>query len=94
VQNSINLLIAFKGDALKGIQYIHPVRKTELLPLLAANHVTMTKGTGFVHTAPAHGPEDFLVALQHQIPVVRIIKSITLTIRNSISSIATEKSSG
>ena len=32
----------------------------------------MTKGTGFVHTAPAHGQDDFLVALKHQMPIVKI----------------------
>ena len=60
------------GSALSGCNYYHPLQKTKVLPLLPATHVTMQKGTGFVHTAPAHGPEDFLVALQHNIPVVSI----------------------
>ncbi len=29
------------------------------VPLLAGNHVTDEEGTGFVHTAPGHGREDF-----------------------------------
>lgn len=29
------------------------------VPLLAGEHVTETEGTGFVHTAPGHGREDF-----------------------------------
>uniref|UniRef100_A0A803YDP5 isoleucine--tRNA ligase n=1 Tax=Meleagris gallopavo TaxID=9103 RepID=A0A803YDP5_MELGA len=37
-------------------------------PLLPANHVTMAKGTGLVHTAPAHGMEDYSVASHHQLP--------------------------
>lgn len=32
----------------------------------------MNLGTGLVHTAPAHGPEDFLLALEYNIPVVRV----------------------
>lgn len=40
------------------------------VPLLAANHVTMGKGTGLVHTAPAHGMEDFGVASHFDLPVV------------------------
>ncbi|EDW41671.1 GM25585 [Drosophila sechellia] len=32
-------------------------------------HVQDSKGTGLVHTAPAHGPEDFLVSLTQKIPV-------------------------
>jgi len=39
-------------------------------PLLDANHVTATKGTGLVHTAPAHGVEDFQVAMKHGLPLV------------------------
>ncbi len=33
----------------------------ELIPLLAGDHVTDDAGTGFVHTAPAHGEDDFNV---------------------------------
>ncbi|CAG9131135.1 unnamed protein product [Plutella xylostella] len=38
-------------------------------PLLPSSHVTEGKGTGLVHTAPAHGPEDFLVAREHGVDV-------------------------
>ena len=31
------------------------------VPMLAGDHVTDDAGTGFVHTAPAHGEDDFLV---------------------------------
>ena len=31
------------------------------VPLLAGDHVTDDTGTGFVHTAPGHGREDFEV---------------------------------
>ncbi len=34
------------------------------VPLLAGDHVTDDAGTGFVHTAPGHGAEDYLVWLQ------------------------------
>lgn len=34
--------------------------------------MTTDKGTGLIHIAPAYGHEDFLVALKHKIPVVRI----------------------
>lgn len=38
---------------LKGLGYTFPV------PLLDGDHVTDDAGTGFVHTAPSHGREDF-----------------------------------
>ncbi|KAF4798611.1 Isoleucine--tRNA ligase [Turdus rufiventris] len=46
----------------------HPTIPGRVSPLLPANHVTMTKGTGLVHTAPAHGMEDYSVASHHQLP--------------------------
>ncbi|POI34777.1 hypothetical protein CIB84_001471 [Bambusicola thoracicus] len=46
----------------------HPTIPGRVSPLLPANHVTMTKGTGLVHTAPAHGMEDYNVASHHQLP--------------------------
>ncbi|EPE99341.1 isoleucine--tRNA ligase [Rhizobium grahamii] len=35
------------------------------VPLLAGDHVTDDAGTGFVHTAPSHGREDFDVWMDH-----------------------------
>jgi len=35
-----------------------------VVPLLAGDHVTDDAGTGFVHTAPGHGAEDYLVWLK------------------------------
>ena len=41
----------------------HPLKRAEgydfAVPLLAGDHVTEDAGTGFVHTAPGHGREDF-----------------------------------
>lgn len=36
------------------------------VPLLPGEHVTEDAGTGFVHTAPSHGQEDYLVWLKHR----------------------------
>ncbi len=35
------------------------------VPLLAGDHVTDEAGTGFVHTAPGHGADDYVVWLAH-----------------------------
>ncbi|MBW6420885.1 isoleucine--tRNA ligase [Rhizobium sp. XQZ8] len=45
-----------------GITATHPLKDLGydfLVPLLAGDHVTDDAGTGFVHTAPSHGREDF-----------------------------------
>ena len=35
------------------------------VPLLAGDHVTDDAGTGFVHTAPGHGADDFIIWTKH-----------------------------
>ena len=50
----------------------HPLRDAGLggygfdVPLLAGEHVTEEAGTGFVHTAPGHGREDFDIWMEHR----------------------------
>ncbi len=46
----------------------HPLRGNGYdftVPLLAGDHVTDDTGTGFVHTAPGHGTDDFEVWMHH-----------------------------
>lgn len=63
-----------QGSALFGCKYRHPIDgSNKTLPFLSAAHVQATKGTGLVHTAPAHGPDDYLVSLEHKIPLVCLI---------------------
>ncbi len=38
--------------------------------LFSGEHVTIDSGTGNVHTAPAHGPEDYQVGLAYNLPLV------------------------
>ena len=47
----------------------HPFRELDPyyafdVPLLAGEHVTADTGTGFVHTAPGHGEDDFEIVLE------------------------------
>ena len=56
---------AVGADDLAAATCAHPLRDAGLggygfdVPLLAGEHVTDDAGTGFVHTAPGHGREDF-----------------------------------
>nr|XP_046268197.1 isoleucine--tRNA ligase, mitochondrial isoform X3 [Scatophagus argus] len=59
----------FIGSQLEGGICKHPTIPDKEVPLLPANHVTMAKGTGLVHTAPAHGMEDYSVASQFELSV-------------------------
>ncbi|RGP38445.1 isoleucine--tRNA ligase [Pseudotabrizicola alkalilacus] len=39
------------------------------VPLLPGDHVTDDAGTGFVHTAPSHGDDDYQMGLKFQLPM-------------------------
>src|SRR5438270_7290980 len=52
------------ADSLDAVECAHPLKGFGggyefTVPLLAGDHVTDDAGTGFVHTAPGHGREDF-----------------------------------
>jgi isoleucyl-tRNA synthetase len=54
------------GDTLDAVECAHPLKGLAdayqfTVPLLPGDHVTEDTGTGFVHTAPGHGREDFEV---------------------------------
>lgn len=57
----------YAGTDLEGCSYLGWEGKE--LPVVGGDHVTGTTGTGLVHTAPAHGHEDFLLAKLHNLPV-------------------------
>jgi isoleucyl-tRNA synthetase len=49
-----------KGAALNGMQLKHPFDE-RFVPVICGEHVTTDAGTGLVHTAAAHGNDDWLV---------------------------------
>jgi len=56
------------GDALAAMVCAHPLQPLGygfVVPLLEGDHVTEEAGTGFVHTAPGHGREDFELWMAH-----------------------------
>uniref|UniRef100_A0A671VS06 isoleucine--tRNA ligase n=1 Tax=Sparus aurata TaxID=8175 RepID=A0A671VS06_SPAAU len=62
-------VLFFQGSQLEGGICKHPTITDKEVPLLPANHVTMAKGTGLVHTAPAHGMDDYSVASHFKLSV-------------------------
>ncbi len=57
------------GKLFEGILVQHPFYHRQV-PLILGEHVTTETGTGAVHTAPAHGLEDYWVAQQYKLPLV------------------------
>ena len=56
------------GAALEGLRLQHPFYSREV-PVLCARHVTTEAGSGAVHTAPAHGADDYQLGLRHGLEV-------------------------
>ncbi|MCH4168919.1 MAG: valine--tRNA ligase [Streptococcaceae bacterium] len=61
-------------------RYQHLIGKTVKLPIidreipiLADEHADMEKGTGIVKITPAHDPNDFEVALRHDLPMINMM---------------------
>lgn len=57
------------GAKLENILVHHPFYHRQV-PIILGDHVTLDAGTGAVHTAPAHGQEDYIVATKYKLPVV------------------------
>ncbi len=77
-----------RGEKLVGLRYTHPLieevpHQTELRKssdkvhtvVLSDEYVTLEQGTGCVHTAPGHGPQDFEVGQREGLPIFCPISS-------------------
>jgi isoleucyl-tRNA synthetase len=56
------------GRSLENLVLKHPFLDKQV-PVILGEHVTLDAGTGAVHTAPAHGQEDYLVAMRYRLAV-------------------------
>jgi isoleucyl-tRNA synthetase len=61
-------LARLRGEKLEGLRLEHPFYEREV-PVILGDHVTLETGTGAVHTAPAHGTEDYAVGRHYGLPV-------------------------
>ncbi len=69
--NVDQVVVSFSAGELNDCSYYHPIYKDNIMPIHPGHHVQSDKGTGLVHIAPAHGPDDFLLSLKHKISPVR-----------------------
>lgn len=66
--------IRIMGGELEGLHYTNPSFDEALkFPVLHGDHVSESAGTGLVHTAPAHGMEDYLVGKKHGLEVESVV---------------------
>ena len=65
------ILKTFNGSEFTGTICRHPFETLGYnfeVPMLEAGFVNLEQGTGIVHCAPSHGPDDFNLCLKHNIP--------------------------
>jgi len=65
---SYQILDRCEGRALEGLSLQHPFYSRSV-PVVLSDHVTFDTGTGCVHTAPAHGAEDYEVGQRYKLPL-------------------------
>ena len=61
-----------KGAALEHLLVWHPLQARHV-PIILGSHVTLEAGPGLVHTAPAHGADDFVVGQKYGLPVEQLV---------------------
>jgi len=74
---AFNRVRAVSAEELTGLILTHPFRGVEGangewdydVPMLPGDHVTEEAGTGFVHTAPSHGDDDYQLGLKFNLPM-------------------------
>ena len=75
------ILKTFKGKELSETICSHPFIKMDFdydVPMLDAQFVNLEQGTGIVHCAPSHGPDDFNLCLKNNIPSLYTVDSAGL----------------
>ena len=74
--NDFKIIKNFKGKEFKGTICRHPFFDLGYdfeIPMLEASFVTTEQGTGIVHCAPSHGPDDFNLCLKNGIKAIETV---------------------
>ena len=67
-----------KGDALELMRFKHPFLDFDV-PAILGDHVTLDAGTGAVHTAGGHGPDDYSISLKYGLEIANPVVLTVLT---------------
>ncbi|MCW2476039.1 MULTISPECIES: isoleucine--tRNA ligase [unclassified Symbiopectobacterium] len=57
-----------KGSDLELLRFNHPFLNFDV-PAILGDHVTLDAGTGAVHTAGGHGPDDYVISQKYQLEI-------------------------
>ena len=70
LNESLNRIASIEGREIVGVSYVDGVfdMNASPRPLLHADFVSETSGSGLVHLAPGHGMDDYEICCKHKIP--------------------------
>ncbi|MDI1351560.1 MAG: isoleucine--tRNA ligase [bacterium] len=72
--DNYSILSSAPGQAFEHLPLKHPLYSRQI-PVVLGLHVTTETGTGCVHTAPAHGPDDYMVGKAYNLPLINPVKA-------------------
>jgi isoleucyl-tRNA synthetase len=84
IGKSVIVKMEFTGTELAGLKYSSPLEKEVPIQksfnkyhkvLLSEKLVSLSEGTGLLHVAPGHGPEDYILAKQNRVAVFSPVDS-------------------
>ncbi len=73
-KQKFDVISTIQGKKLSDIDLIHPFLDRKSV-LLHGDHVTTETGTGCVHTAPAHGMDDYLICKKNNIDTIHSLNN-------------------
>lgn len=62
------ILGTVKGAELELLRFTHPFMGFDV-PAILGDHVTLDAGTGAVHTAGGHGPDDYVISQKYGLEI-------------------------
>ncbi len=65
---TVEVVAECTGKQLEHLMLQHPFLDRQV-PIICGDHVTADAGVGLVHTAPAHGLEDYVVGQRYHLPI-------------------------
>jgi isoleucyl-tRNA synthetase len=68
-EENYQVVASYVGSDLQDVMLKHPFLADKIVSVILGDYVTVEAGTGAVHTAPAHGQEDYKIGLQYKLPV-------------------------
>lgn len=77
IDGEYEIIKEFKGEDILGLQYEQLLPfytpEEEAFRVIHGDFVTLSDGTGIVHTAPAYGEDDNIVCKKHGLPMINLV---------------------